>query len=58
MSPIWKQGQPEFAGDELLNRGIDLPFVDAMQHQEGRLDYSNYMPKGDFASALLMLEKV
>ncbi len=57
-APVCTAGQPEFGGDELLNRGLDLPFVDALQHQAGKVDYSYYLPKGDFASALLVLEKL
>lgn len=57
-APVCTADQPEFGGDELLNRGLDLPFVDALQHQEGQVDYSYYLPKGDFASALLVLELI
>ena len=40
-----------------MNLGIDLPYVDAMQHQ-GHLDYSNHLAKGDFSSQLMIYEQV
>ena len=46
-----------FGGDALMHLGIDLPYVDAMQHQEGR-DYNNHLDKGDFASNLMVFERV
>ena len=47
----------EFGGDSLMNLGIDLPYVDAMQHQD-HLDYSNHLAKGDFSSKLMIYEQV
>lgn len=52
-----KSSREEYAGDVLMNLGLDLPYVDAMQHQEHR-DYSHHLSKGDFASKLMFFEKV
>ena len=46
-----------YAGDALMSLGIDLPYVDAMQHQPEK-DYSNHLDKGDFSSRLLCLSRV
>jgi len=47
----------DFGGDSLMSLGIDLPYVDAMQHQD-RVDYSNHLAKGDFSSKLMIYEQV
>jgi len=44
-------------GDSLMNLGLDLPYVDAMQDVDGH-DYGNHLNKGDFASSLMVFERV
>ncbi len=46
-----------YGGDALMALGLDLPYVDAMQHQ-AETDYSNHLDKGDFTSKLIFLECV
>ena len=43
----------KFGGDALMQMGLDLPYVHAMQFDLG----TDYMDRGDFASRLLVLEK-
>ncbi len=45
-----------FGGDALMALGVDLPYVDAMQHQSDT-DYGNHLEKGDFVSRLMFFEK-
>lgn len=45
-----------FGGDSLMNLGLNLPYLDAMQHRND-WDYSNHMLKGDFVSRLIVLNK-
>ncbi len=52
-----ESNQGQFGGDELMSRGLDLPNLDAIQHQGDKVDYRHTLPKGDFVSALMMLIK-
>ncbi len=52
-----KDSETAFGGDALMRLGLDLPHVDAMQHQADT-DYSNFLDKGDFVSRLMIFEKV
>jgi len=45
-----------YGGDSLMNLGLNLPYLDAMQHRPD-WDYSNHMLKGDFVSRLMVLNK-
>ena len=49
--------QHSFGGDALMNLGMDLPYLDAMQHLPEH-DYSNHLDKGDFSSRLMIFERV
>ncbi len=51
-----EHGNQVFGGDALMTLGIDLPYVDAMQHQDDT-DYTNHLEKGDFTSRLIVLER-
>lgn len=53
----WQGKDRYFGGDSLMNLGIDLPYIDAMQNIGGH-DYSNHLSKGDFASSLMLFEQV
>ncbi len=46
-----------YGGDALMHLGVDLPYVDAMQHQSDT-DYTNHLDKGDFTSRLTVFERV
>lgn len=46
----------EYGGDSLMNLGLNLPYLDAMQHRPD-WDYSNHMLKGDFVSRLIVLNR-
>lgn len=46
-----------YGGDALMNLGLDLPYVCAMQDSQDA-DYSNHMEPGDFSSRLLVFERV
>ena len=41
-----------YGGDALMNMGLDMPYVCAMQP-----DQANYLEKGDFTSKLLVLKR-
>ena len=56
-SPSWEGDTQVLSGAELMHRGLDLPIVDAMQHQKEDVDYRRYMPVGDFTSMLMVLKK-
>lgn len=43
----------KYAGDSLMNMGLDLPYVHAMQ----TADDLDYMDKGDFSSRLMVFKK-
>jgi len=42
-----------FGGDALMNMGLDMPYVCAMQ-----ADQADYLEKGDFASRLFVFKKI
>jgi len=46
-----------FGGDALMRLGVDLPYVDAME-RNAESDYSNHLDAGDFASALMVFERL
>jgi len=51
------QGSNEvYGGDSLMRMGLNLPYLDAMQHKVDT-DYSNHLEKGDFASCLMMFHR-
>ena len=47
----------QHGGDALMRLGLDLPYLDAMQHLP-QCDYTNHMPKGDFSSSLIVFNKI
>lgn len=46
--------EKNYRGDALMRMGLDLPYVHAIQWAENE----NYMPKGDYSSWVLELERV